>query len=177
MLNKTSLSAIRTLLFLLEQEPGVVLPPRRIAEELSESPTYLAKITRLLVRAGILRAEKGVKGGVQLLRPAADVTLLSVVEACQGTVAGDYCEPATDPDTVCSFHQAATELHEVIVSVLARWNLERLAEKPRVPAKGVGGFPCVMAGNCGSGLVPSHSLIAVEFPGSRRIRRPRVARG
>jgi len=63
MLSGTSLSALRTLVYLSQHMPAVI-SPRRIAEDLGESPTYLSKVTTQLVKAGVLRAEKGVKGGV-----------------------------------------------------------------------------------------------------------------
>ena len=73
MLSGTSLSALRTLVYLGQHMPAVI-SPRRIAEDLGESPTYLSKVTTQLVKAGVLRAEKGVKGGVQLARPASEIT-------------------------------------------------------------------------------------------------------
>ena len=86
MLTNTSLSALRTLIFLAQAEPGAVLSLKGIAEKLGESPTYLAKISRLLARAGIVRAAKGVNGGVQLGRVPEQITLLSIVEACRDRV-------------------------------------------------------------------------------------------
>jgi Rrf2 family protein len=131
MLGKTSVLAIRVLIHLGERQAGLCVSPRRLADDLGESPTYLAKVCRLLVKAGILRAHKGALGGVALSRPAAEVTLLSMVEACQGTITGDYCFGRLEPEEVCSFHRAAVELHEAVTGVLARWNLARLLERPR----------------------------------------------
>ena len=145
MLTRTSLSALRCLLYLARQEPGAVLPPKRIAEDLSESPTYLAKTARLLVKAGILRAEKGVKGGVQLSRPPAQISLLAVVEACQGAIVGNYCRPDGNPETTCAFHRAALELHEAIVGVLSHWSLAQLQERPLPARRGrTGHVSCVL---------------------------------
>jgi len=138
MLTKTSLSALRSLLYLAQQEPGAVVPPKRIAEELGESPTYLAKTAHLLVKAGILRAEKGVKGGVRLSRPPAQISLLAVVEACQGAIVGNYCRSDGNPESTCAFHRAAIELHEAIVGVLSRWSLARLSEQPAPARRGRG---------------------------------------
>lgn len=146
MLTKTSLSAIRTLLHLVGRDRGQVLAPRAIAIELGESPTYLAKVTRSLVRAGILRAERGMKGGVRLNRAPAGITLLAVVEACQGAIMGNYCQSGCDLDGACSYHHAAAELHEAIVGVLSRWTIEDLNRKPR-PLKAVHGLiPCMITG-------------------------------
>lgn len=85
MITKTSQSAIRALVYLGQLGPKQICSPRRIAEHLAESPTYMAKIAGQLVKAGALRAEKGVKGGVQLSRTPGEITLHDVVEAARGT--------------------------------------------------------------------------------------------
>lgn len=143
MLSGTSLSALRTLIYLGQHAP-VVVSPRRIAEELGESPTYLSKVTTQLVKAGVLRAEKGVKGGVQLARPAAEITMLSIVEACQGTIVGGYCRSACRPSEVCAFHQAALQLETAIGETLRHWTLAALLKKPSRAKALADGFSCVM---------------------------------
>ncbi|ARQ71998.1 RrF2 family transcriptional regulator [Streptomyces marincola] len=45
---------------------------------------YLAKQLQTLVRAGVLAATTGPRGGFRLARPAADITLLHIVEAVDG---------------------------------------------------------------------------------------------
>lgn len=151
MLNKTSLIAIRVLVLLGQSPPRTRLSPRQLAEALGESPTYLAKVCRLLVKAGILRAQKGLKGGVWLNRPPAEVTLLALVEACQGTIVGDYCSGDYDPANVCAFHQAALELHHAITGVLGRWTLAHLLERPRALGSAKESAACLMVSRAQEG--------------------------
>lgn len=143
MLSGTSLSALRALIYLGQRAPAV-LSPRHIAVELGESPTYLSKVTTQLVKAGVLRAEKGVKGGVQLARPAAEITMLAVVEACQGTIVGGYCRSACRPSEVCAFHKAAQQLEMAISETLRRWTLAELLKKPSRAKALADGFACAM---------------------------------
>jgi len=136
MLTKTSVSAVRALLYLsLNAEKGPV-SPRRIAERIGESPSYMGKVTGLLAKAGILRAHRGVAGGVTLGCPPHELSLLAIVEACQGHLIADYCEDSPDVDLVCSFHQAMLQLHDALVGVLSRWTLADLMEKP-CPSKAI----------------------------------------
>ncbi|MBL8236711.1 MAG: Rrf2 family transcriptional regulator [Bryobacterales bacterium] len=144
MVNKTSISAVRALLFLAQQDASYCASPRRLAESLDESPTYLAKVVRHLVRSGILEAEKGVKGGVRLIRKPADITLLAIVESCQGVVVGDFCRGKRPEPAICSFHRAALELHNAITSVLGRWTLGQLLEKPGASGSPSAGIPCLI---------------------------------
>lgn len=68
---------------------------------------YLGKIARRLVTAGLLRSRRGKHGGLQLARPAARISLLSVAEAMDGPGFLDGCllgsgPCAEDPD--CPLH-------------------------------------------------------------------------
>ncbi len=146
MITKTTRLAIRLLIHLGRGNPELVQSPRAIAEALEESPTYLAKVTRLLVKAGILRAEKGAHGGVYLAKPAERITLLAIVEGCQGSIVGDYCQPGCNTKITCSYHAAAEELRTAIVGVLSQWNLVRLMERPYSSKVATHGLACVMTG-------------------------------
>jgi|SRR5215831_12819573 len=144
MITKTSLLATRALLCLAKDQQGIATP-RSIALKLGESPAYMAKVLRSLVKAGILRAEHGSKGGVLLNRRADEITLLAVVEACQGAIVASYCQDIDDIETTCAFHRAAAELRETTKAVLSRWNLEQLAKAPGGTACLPKGKQCVMA--------------------------------
>lgn len=144
MLTKTTVTAIRTLIHIglnPDSEPQSI---RRIAEHLGESPTYLAKVARHLVKAGILKAHRGVTGGIDLNRPSKAITLLSIVEACQGTILADFCQETQTLKGTCAFHVAAAELHHAIVEVLSGWTLNQFVERPE-PAKHTrGSIPCLL---------------------------------
>jgi Rrf2 family protein len=142
MLTKTTRSAIRLLTHLGLSGGTEPLSPRVLAGQLGESPTYLGKVARYLVKAGILRSHRGVAGGVVMGRPPEEITLLAIVEACQGTILGDFCEEADDLAKTCAFHQACAELHEAIVSILSKWTLAEFIQHPRpieMPGKQI---PC-----------------------------------
>lgn len=131
MLTQTSESAIRALIFLVLYGDKEPMPPREIAERIGASPSYMAKITRMLVKSNILRSHRGALGGVSLSRNPEEITLLDVVEACQGLIVGNYCQSIvghTEP--VCAFHQAMVEVHQATVGVLSRWTVADLAARP-----------------------------------------------
>jgi Rrf2 family nitric oxide-sensitive transcriptional repressor len=131
MLTKTTISAIRALTYLGLADSAQPLSPRQIADAIGESPTYMAKVVRQLVKAGILRAHRGVAGGVTFQRELEQITLLAITEACQGTMLASFCEPAPVLKKTCAFHQAAAELHEAIVRVMSHWTLAHFVHKPR----------------------------------------------
>ena len=157
MVTKTSLSALRALQYLAsvsEAEPRTFTSVREIATRVSESPTYIAKISRELVKAGILRAERGVHGGVSLNRAVDQITLLDVVRACQGEIVENYCQTRCSPKLTCSYHHAAVELHAAIVGVLERWTLARLMVRPFALSPS-GPQLCVMADRGAAATLPA----------------------
>jgi len=112
MLSQTTVTAIRALVYIAGERGAHPVPPTEVADALAGSPAYLGKIHTQLVKAGLLRAHRGVKGGVTLDRAASSITLLEIVEACQGRILGDYCEPQDDREAVCAFHRAMQEVQE-----------------------------------------------------------------
>jgi Rrf2 family protein len=93
---------------------------------------YLGKIVQSLVRAGVVVTSRGVRGGVQLARPAEHITLRQVIEAVQGPVALSRClvEPLHDcaiNGPSCPVRQVTTRLHELVIAELDRTTLAAMA--------------------------------------------------
>lgn len=65
--------------------PGGTVPAAQLAAHYDVPAAYLAKQMQALVRAGLLSAITGPRGGFRLARPAEQITLLQVVEAVDGT--------------------------------------------------------------------------------------------
>jgi Rrf2 family protein len=144
MLTKTTVSAIRALIHVGLHGSGGPISPRRIAEQLGESPTYLAKVMRLLVKAGILRAHFGTAGGVVLHRPPESITLLAITEACQGALLANLCSETGNMAGACAFHQAGAELHQAILGVMSRWTLASFLSNPSPSLRCEGRIRCWM---------------------------------
>jgi Rrf2 family protein len=62
----------------------MAMPATRLAEFHDVPPAYLAKHLQALSKAGIIESVPGPKGGYRLARPAAEITVLDVVEAVEG---------------------------------------------------------------------------------------------
>lgn len=76
---------------LAQLEPGSTVSARQLAAHYDVPAAYLAKQLQALVRAGLLTATTGPRGGFRLARPADQITLLQVVEAVDGTSAFYTC--------------------------------------------------------------------------------------
>jgi Rrf2 family protein len=144
MFTKTTIAAIRLLLYVGCNPGAAPASLRRAAEQLGESPSYLAKVSRHLVRAGVLRASRGVAGGVALNDAPARITLLAVLEACQGHICGEFCDDMPALAQTCAFHQASAELHQETIRILSSWTLTDLLRRPRPTRSRPGKATCWM---------------------------------
>lgn len=71
--------------------PGRALPAAKLAEYHGVPAAYMAKHLQALARAGVVETAKGPRGGYRLARPAAEITLLDVVEAIDGAAPAFRC--------------------------------------------------------------------------------------
>ena len=79
MLSRTSEYALRAVVHLAQHVDAWPIPGRRIAEELDIPRNYLSSILADLVRAGVLEAAPGKRGGFRMVRPPERVRLLDVL--------------------------------------------------------------------------------------------------
>jgi Rrf2 family protein len=70
---------------------GRGLPGAKLAEFYDLPPAYLAKHLQVLSRAGIVTADRGVKGGYRLGRPPSKISLLDIVAAIEGVQPAFRC--------------------------------------------------------------------------------------
>lgn len=65
-------------------EPGSTASAAQLAQYYDLPVPYLSKQLQALVRAGVLAATTGPRGGFRLARPTSEITLLQIVEAVDG---------------------------------------------------------------------------------------------
>lgn len=71
--------------------PGGTASAAQLAAHYDVPAAYLAKQLQALVRAGVLTATTGPRGGFRLARPADRITLLDIVEAVDGAAPFYVC--------------------------------------------------------------------------------------
>jgi Rrf2 family protein len=115
----------------------------KLAEFHDLPPAYLAKHLQALSRAGILKADRGVKGGYRLARAPAKVSLLDIVLAIEGVQPAFRCTeirqrgPCPTPPSACrkacpiarAFHAAEAAWRQALAGVtVADMNAAAVAE-------------------------------------------------
>jgi Rrf2 family protein len=119
--------------------PDAALPASRLAEFHGVPAAYLAKAMQSLSRAGIVESVPGRKGGYRLGRPPAEVSLLDVVDAVEGSEPSFRCTeirkrgPARVAPglyaPVCAIAEAMYRADEAWRAELARTSIADLLQK------------------------------------------------
>lgn len=125
--------AMRCVLYLSGQPDKVVMVDE-ISREMATPKSFLAKILQKLVKAGVVRSFRGVKGGFQLNRQPKDINLLDVIEAIEGVVALNAC--AVDSSvcgfsSTCGVHAVWVKLRGEVNELLRNNNFADIAEATR----------------------------------------------
>ena len=116
--------------------PDAALPAAKLAEYHGVPSAYLAKHLQALARGGVLETVKGPRGGYRLARPAAEISVLDVVEAIDGDEPAFRCKeirrrgpsavPAREYVHPCGIHRAFTRADEAWRAELASTNIADL---------------------------------------------------
>lgn len=121
---------IRALAYLAKKESHEATTSEIAASE-GISPKYLEGIMNILNSAGLIRSERGKKGGVRLLRIPSTMTMREIVEALGGAVTPVECLQSTD-DCVrtgaCLPRRFWVGLKEAIDGYLESKTLEDIAQ-------------------------------------------------
>jgi Rrf2 family transcriptional regulator, iron-sulfur cluster assembly transcription factor len=97
--------AVRGMLFLGRLQEGRSAMLGDIADAMDTPRTFLAKIFQALVKKGLVKSTKGIKGGFVLARLPEKITLCEIVEAIEGPIMPNKCLMG---EGVCSFQKTCT---------------------------------------------------------------------
>ena len=121
---------VRAALYLAGEPRGGYRKLREICEAMTLPRSFAPQVLGDLVRAGLVEAKAGRDGGYRLARDAADLSLLDVVEACEGSLTPVRCTLrgiACDPGHPCPVHPAWIEAAEALRASLAGASLAAAA--------------------------------------------------
>jgi Rrf2 family protein len=128
--------ALRSLLFLAEEQGGAPVQLSRIAETQRVPPKYLELIMLDLKKAGLVKSARGPKGGYKLTRPAEQISFGEIVRSMEGPIALVSCAsvnfyaPCGDcqDEATCAIRRAFAVLRDQSTAVLDSISLAQGAE-------------------------------------------------
>ena len=130
--NRQTDYAIRVLLMLAQQPAGTRLPTSDIGREMLIPTAFLPRIVAQLAQANLLVTFPGREGGLQLPRPAAQITLKDVVELIEGPLLLSECmtgEEACPFEGDCRVRCRWTNLQARILDELSSTTFADLARE------------------------------------------------
>lgn len=110
--SRTADYGLRAALEVARAPEGTLVTRRAIAGATEAPASVLAQSLAALVRAGLLKARAGPRGGYRLARPAAEVSIHDVITAIDTDDAEPQCvlrESACSWERLCPFHPFLAE--------------------------------------------------------------------
>lgn len=133
MLSKTGRHAIRALAVLAELPNGKYLGANAIADVIGAPPNYLGKLLKRFAEEGLVISQKGLNGGFRLGRPAADITLLEVLDPVEDLSKWSGCvlgRPTCGDENPCKLHHRWKGVKTQYIEMLETTTLADLRESP-----------------------------------------------
>ena len=141
--------AVDSLLFMAANPERQEFSADELARAQRLSASYLAKVLQQLARAGLLRSQRGPKGGYALARPPREITLLDIARIFEGTspiyscnAEAKLCGLGSRCLIVSTFLEAEQKMHEVLGGVTLADLLSQL-RKHATEAEWVNGWAAV----------------------------------
>jgi Rrf2 family transcriptional regulator, cysteine metabolism repressor len=106
--------AVRALAELARAGDGAPVSIGELARRRDIPVQFLEQLFASLRRAGVLRSQRGVKGGYSFARPAAEVTVLEVTELLDGPLGADAHGVFADAATAARDLLARTTIADVV---------------------------------------------------------------
>jgi len=103
---------------------------RDIASGCELPAPYLSKVVNRLARAGLVRTQRGINGGVTLAREATDISLLEVCEALDDPVLEQRCMlgiAGCSDERACPAHRFSVETRERTLEFLRSMSIADVA--------------------------------------------------
>ena len=123
--------AIRTLLELSQHPFGEIIQTKTIAKNRDIPQKFLSKTIQDLARAGFVHTQRGLQGGVRLVKPPESITLTEVITSIEGPLAINQCLGENGfciNKPHCKVHQALNRAQDALLTELNSVNFADLAK-------------------------------------------------
>jgi len=120
------------LMNLARRAPGEVAMIEEVSRTEKIPRSFLGKVFQQLVKAGLLRSNRGAGGGFVLARKPSQITVLEIIEAIEGQIVFQRCKlvhPVCEHVGGCAVCGLFEEAQDGVKDVLARTTLSRLIRK------------------------------------------------
>lgn len=131
--------AVRVVVELAGRPFGAAVRTAELGRRTGVPQAYLSKIIQALAHAGLVRTQRGIRGGIALLEEPQAITLRRVIEAVEGPIYLNHClvRPGLCPrDRFCPVHPVWARIQAIVTRELDAVCMRDLAEEtPKVILK------------------------------------------
>jgi Rrf2 family protein len=116
----------------LAESKGESLTLAQIARREGISPANAGKLMWILSKAGLVRSQRGTKGGYNLARPSSEIRLNQVIRVLEGEPVDSHCKSyagvldACVHTGDCGIRPVIVELNQIVDNALAEITLSQL---------------------------------------------------
>ena len=129
MISQTAEYALRAVVYLGSQV-GQPVTTQRVAAATRVPAGYLSKVLQALGKAGLVEAQRGLRGGYALARPLAELTVLEVINSVDPLQRITCCPLGlrAHGGTLCSLHRRLDEGIALIESLFRDTTIDQLLD-------------------------------------------------
>ena len=132
--NRQTDYAVRVVLALTKQPVGARLSSGRVQKEMLIPKSFMSRIVAQLAAAGLVKTFAGRDGGLELPRPASEITIKDVVEAFEGPILLSECMQSKGEDdcpfrTNCPVRSKWSRVQSAMLREMASISFEDLANE------------------------------------------------
>lgn len=130
MITQTAKYAIRALIHLAEQKPGVYCQTREVAETIKVPANYLGKTLQRLAHARVLDSQKGLHGGFRISRSPDRISLYEILVAIEAIPRDIAVNDTEDPqdDFPSAIYARFAQMAQMYSDFLKATSLAQLVE-------------------------------------------------
>ncbi len=139
-LTMTGEYALRAVLYICSKPIGTVFQISEISTTNDIPENFLRKIIAQLNKSGILQSQRGVGGGISLMKSAEGITPLDIIESVEGKIGLNKCLISSDfcsNEKWCSVHVLWADAQKKLKEMLAGKTMAQLAGENQIKYKSI----------------------------------------
>ncbi|HEY1771745.1 MAG TPA: SUF system Fe-S cluster assembly regulator [Gammaproteobacteria bacterium] len=122
----------------MARDPARLYSAAELATALHLAPPTVAKLLKQFTRGGLIKSQRGAKGGYTLARPAEDISAVQIIDAIEGPVAITQCSMSHSRcgiEAVCGIGHNWQRISLAIRGALSGVTLAQLARPVSPPPR------------------------------------------
>ncbi len=139
-LTMTGEYALRAMLYICSKSKGTIFQISDISSTNDIPENFLRKIIPHLNKSGILQSQRGIGGGISLMKSAEKITPLDIIESVEGEIGLNKCLISSDfcsNKKCCPVHVIWANAQKKLKEMLAAKTMAQLADENKIKYRSI----------------------------------------